>query len=63
MNGKYGDLFKVKDDEKLFKLLLNFKKDTKKFKVKILKGYNHLNRFDYESNLKKYYNLVTKYLN
>ena len=63
MNGKYGDLFKVKDDEKLFKLLLNYKKNIKKFKIKALKGYNHLNRFDYKYNLNKYYNLVVKYLN
>ena len=63
MNGKYGDLFKVKDDEQLFRLLLSYQKNNKKYKAKILKGYNHLNRFDYKYNLNKYYNLVVKYLN
>ena len=62
MNGKCGDLFKVQDDEKLFRLLLNYKKNIKKFKIKALRGYNHLNRFDYKNNLREYHNLVTKYL-
>ena len=55
-------LFKVKDDEKLFKLLLNYKKNIKKYKTKISKGYNHLSRFNYKYNSNKYYNLAVKYL-
>ena len=45
------------------KALTVAKKNIKKFKIKALKGYNHLNRFDYKYNLNKYYNLVVKYLN
>ena len=42
---------------------LNYKKNIRKFKIKASEGYNHLDRFNYKINLRKYYNLVTKYLN
>jgi glycosyltransferase involved in cell wall biosynthesis len=62
-NGKGGDLFNVNDYKKLSKLLLNYKKNSKSIKKKIKIGYNNLNRYDFNQNLKKYNSLIEKYLN
>ena len=62
-NGKGGDLFNVNDYKKLSKLLLNYKKNSKSIKKKIKIGYNNLNKYDFNQNLKKYNSLIEKYLN
>ena len=60
--GKCGDLYKVKDYERLFKLLRNFNSKSPKVRKKILQGYKSLDRFDYKTNCKKYLKLISKYL-
>ena len=61
-NGKYGDLFKVRDHNQLFKLLKNFNKNSPKVKYKIAKGYKSLARFNHKSNCEKYFQIISKYL-
>jgi glycosyltransferase involved in cell wall biosynthesis len=60
-NGRYGDLFKVKNYNKLFKLLNNYSSNSKKIRSKINQGYKSLDRFDHENNCKKYFQIVSKY--
>ena len=61
-NGKYGDLFKVRDYNQLFELLKNFNIKSQKIKYKISQGYKSLNRFDYKINCKKYFQTISKHL-
>ena len=61
-NGKYGDLFKIRDHNQLFKLLKNFNKNSPKVKYKIANGYKSLTRFDYRSNCEKYFQIISRYL-
>ena len=61
-NGKYGDLFKVRDYNQLFKLLKNFNNKSQKINYKISQGYKSLNRFDYKINCKKYFQTISKHL-
>ena len=61
-NGKYGDLFKIKDYNQLFELLKNFNIKSQKIKYKISQGYKSLNRFDYKINCKKYFQTISKHL-
>ena len=61
-NGKYGDLFKVKDHNQLFKLLKNYNKKLPQINRKINQGYKSLTRFDYKTNCKKYFQIISKYL-
>ena len=61
-NGKYGDLFKIKDYNQLFELLKNFNIKSQKINYKISQGYKSLNRFDYKINCKKYFQTISKHL-
>ena len=65
LNGKVGDLIKIGDYKTLSKKVLDYSKGNSKFKNKLKKkiniGYQNLNRFDYDFNMKKYYNLLKKY--
>ena len=61
-NGKYGDLFKVRDYNQLFELLKNFNIKSQKINYKISQGYKSLNRFDYKINCKKYFQTISKHL-
>ena len=61
-NGKYGLLFKPGDYKDLAKKIYHFQKYKKKLKKKILFGFKSLNRFDYESNSKKYLNIIEQNL-
>jgi len=60
-NGRYGDLFKVKDYNQLFKLLKNYSNKSKKIRLKINQGYKSLDRFDHKNNCKKYFQTISKY--
>ena len=61
-NGKYGFLFKTRDQNDLVKKILFIYKNKniafKKSKI----GFNNLNRFDQNKNLLKYYHLLSKYI-
>ena len=59
LNGDGGYLFQVGDYKKLSKLILNYKINKKECLGKLKKSRNHLFRFDYESNLRKYLDLLT----
>jgi glycosyltransferase involved in cell wall biosynthesis len=58
LDGKGGDLFKVGDYKKLSKLIINFNLRKKINNKKLKYAKDHLYRFDYDINLKKYLNLV-----
>ena len=60
-NGKLGSLFEVGNDEMLSHKIEYFYKNKKKFTHKINKAYLSLDRFDYNYNLEKYFNLINKY--
>ena len=62
-NGKGGFLFKVGDYITLAQKIKLYYKNKKKLKNKIEYGHKELKRFDYNKNLKKYFNMVNKYLN
>ena len=62
MNGKLGGLFKVGDYKTLASMILNYKKNKKKYKEKIDLAYKYLDRFDYEFNCRKYLFLIKKHL-
>ena len=62
MNGKAGDLVPASDDKLISKKIIEFKKNRKIKKKKIIIGYKNLHRFDYKINMNKYYNLVKKFI-
>ena len=62
LNGKGGLLFKVGDYEELAKKIKFFCMNKNKCKNMLLKSYNSLNRFDYNSNLKKYLKVVRSHI-
>tara|TARA_Y100000590_G_scaffold450123_1_gene589299 strand:+ start:462 stop:1556 length:1095 start_codon:yes stop_codon:yes gene_type:complete len=61
MNGKAGDLFKVNDYKALAKKINYYCKNKFRLKKKILFGFNNLNRFDYNKNCKKYYEVLNNF--
>ncbi|MBD1173847.1 glycosyltransferase [Pelagibacterales bacterium SAG-MED01] len=62
LGGKLGILFKTGDHIDLYKKLLLFVKDKKKYKQKATLAKKYLNRFDYKKNLKKYLKIINKYI-
>ena len=52
LNGKAGYLFKPRNYKKLANLITSYVKNRKKLSKKIRIGYNNLDRFDFEKNLK-----------
>ena len=60
LNGKGGSLFKPKNYKQLSQLIYNFSLNKKKYSTKIKNAFKNLDRFDYETNLKKYLNIVKK---
>tara|TARA_B100001057_G_C22865679_1_gene956393 strand:- start:2131 stop:3234 length:1104 start_codon:yes stop_codon:yes gene_type:complete len=62
LNGKIGSLFKVGDYDKLAKLIIDFKKNKKIFQTKSKKAFKMLNRFDFETNCKKYLFIINKFI-
>jgi len=63
LNGKLGILFKTGNYIDLYKKILIFNKFKKKYKKKAFLGKKYLFRFDYDSNLKKYKDLIDKKIN
>ena len=65
MNGKAGDLVKIGDYKSISKKILDYSTRNNKYKNELKRkinfGYKNLNRFDYDLNMKKYYNLVKKH--
>ena len=57
-NGKGGFLYKKKNINDFIKKLFLIYENKTKYKKKTNYGYNKLNRFDYNQNLKKYFNLL-----
>ena len=62
LNGKAGYLFKPRNYKKLANLITSYVKNRKKLSKKIRIGYNNLDRFDFEKNLKKYLNIINSLL-
>lgn len=62
LNGKGGILFKVGDFNELVKKIIFCKNNKTKVNKLISHGYNNLKRYDYQSNLDKYYFLINRYL-
>ena len=57
-NGKLGFLFKVSDYTELAKLILKYFNNKAKLNYKIHNGFKSLERFDYEKNCFKYYQII-----
>jgi len=62
LNGRGGYLFKIKDYKNLSNLILDYSKNKKKLSNKIRMGYRNLDRFDFDKNIKKYYNEINSLL-
>ena len=62
-NGKGGLLFKVGDHHNLVKKINYFLLNKKKCEKKLSYAKKRLSRFDYNYNLKKYYDLIQEYIN
>ena len=62
LNGKGGYLFKPGDFVKLANLIILYNKNKKKLSKKIEIGYKHLDRFNFENNLEKYFLIIKKFL-
>ena len=58
LNGKGGDLFEIGDYKKLSKIIIKYYLNKKKSQKKVKIAKQHLHRFNFNSNLKKYLNLV-----
>jgi len=61
-NGKYGSLIKIGDYKDLAKKINNYYKKKKLINKMILQGFKAMNRFDYETNCKKYFQVINSYL-
>ena len=62
LNGKAGDLVPIGDYKKLSDKINKYEKKNIYYKRKILLGYKKLYRFDYNYNMKKYYNSIKKFI-
>ena len=62
LNGKLGILFKTGDHEDLYKKILLFNKNKKKYIKQAFLAQSYLKRFDYKSNLSKYPKIINKYI-
>ena len=60
LNGKAGDLIKVGDYKRLSYLIRNFKKRKKIINNMINIGFKNFNRFDYNLNCNKYFDVIKK---
>ena len=56
-SGKYGDFFKVGDFNQLSKILIKYKKNSSK-----KRNHNFLNNFNKETNCKKYFDYINKFI-
>ena len=62
LNGKAGIFFKMNNYKDLSNKIIYVNKNKKKLINKTLVGYKNLKRFDEKKNLRKYYEIVSKYL-
>ena len=62
-NGKGGLLFKVKDHKDLAKKIIFYSSNKKKCNKMLKYSKSRLVRFNYDKNLKKYYDLVNSIIN
>ena len=53
-NGKYGELFPVKNYKKLSKQILMYAKNKKRYDKKVFEAHKSLKRFDYNKNCYSY---------
>tara|TARA_A100001015_G_scaffold249429_1_gene287338 strand:+ start:1980 stop:3077 length:1098 start_codon:yes stop_codon:yes gene_type:complete len=60
LNGKAGDLIKIKDSKKLSFLIKNYYKRKRIIKDKISEGNKNFDRFNYELNCRKYLDFIIK---
>ena len=58
LDGKAGFLFNIKDYKKLSELIIYYSKNKKLLSKKIDFGYKNLKRFDFEQNLKNYFEII-----
>ena len=61
MSGKAGDLFKLNDYKDLANKINKYCISKKRYKKKILLGYNNLYRFDHKKNCQKYYEILNNF--
>tara|TARA_X000000950_G_scaffold163847_1_gene200289 strand:- start:539 stop:1612 length:1074 start_codon:yes stop_codon:yes gene_type:complete len=61
LNGKGGLLFEIGNFKELADKIIFYKKNKKKLSKLIKLSYEKLNRFDYNSNLNKYFKLIKKF--
>ena len=61
-NGKYGLLYKIGNHKDLFRKIMSYKKNKSKYKGYIKDGYRSLERFNFNENCKKYFDLIQKNL-
>ena len=61
LNGKAGNLFKPGDHKKLSKLIIQYRKNRNK-ELNLDRSGNLLDDFDFDKNLKKYFNLIKEFL-
>lgn len=60
LNGKAGELIETNNSKKLSEKIINFyyNKNKSIYKKRIDLGFKNLNRFDFQKNCKKYFNLI-----
>ena len=61
-NGKFGFLIQIGDYKKLAKIILNYKNNGSTNRLKISKGYQSLDRFNFVKNCQKYHKIVNNLL-
>ena len=52
----------MRDYKKLAQLIIKASKNINQINKKVMVGYKNLHRFDYKSNLNKYYNLLNRFV-
>ena len=62
-NGKGGELFKIGNHIILSKKIIEYSKNKKKYKKKVMHAYKRLYRFDYNKNLNMYLKTIQKEIN
>ncbi len=62
LNGKLGILYKTGNYFDLYKKIMLFYKNKKKYKRKAILAKKYLYRYDYENNLIKYFKTINKYI-
>ena len=61
-NGKFGFLIQIGDYKKLAKIILNYKNNGSTNRLKISKGYQSLDRFNFVKNCQEYHKIVNNLL-